>query len=180
MAHHAAIMAPGMPINIATGSATIRLDSTAAVTRHSGAIEAAQSTPRNRLGTWIGQAAVDLDVVWAKLAAMAEGARLEIFAAAARRSTKPHYLLTTRPGVMDRALVGILREHRVAAVGGFREGLMAIDRLARKPVWLGEHSRPTCRSSRRGKAAVERFETVLAAGQSRWKIPVTGGAGYWR
>ncbi|HEX3522878.1 MAG TPA: hypothetical protein VHT52_12415, partial [Stellaceae bacterium] len=56
---------------------------------------------------------------------------IDIFAAAARRSAKPHYLLTTRPGVMDRALVGVLRAHGVAAVGGFREGLMAIDRLAR-------------------------------------------------
>jgi hypothetical protein len=56
---------------------------------------------------------------------------IDMFAAAARRSAKPHYLLTTRPGVMDRALVGVLREHGVAAVGGFREGLMAIDRLAR-------------------------------------------------
>jgi 5-methyltetrahydropteroyltriglutamate--homocysteine methyltransferase len=27
-------------------------------------------------GTWVGQAAVDPDVVWAKLTAMAEGARL--------------------------------------------------------------------------------------------------------
>jgi 5-methyltetrahydropteroyltriglutamate--homocysteine methyltransferase len=27
-------------------------------------------------GTWVGQAAVDPDIVWAKLAAMAEGARL--------------------------------------------------------------------------------------------------------
>jgi hypothetical protein len=27
-------------------------------------------------GTWVGQSAVDPDVVWAKLAAMAEGARL--------------------------------------------------------------------------------------------------------
>jgi len=27
-------------------------------------------------GTWVGQAAVDPHVVWAKLAAMAEGARL--------------------------------------------------------------------------------------------------------
>ena len=56
---------------------------------------------------------------------------IDMFAAAARRSAKPHYLLTTRPGVMDRALVGVLREHGVAAVGGCREGLMAIDRLAR-------------------------------------------------
>src|SRR5438105_7099586 len=50
---------------------------------------------------------------------------IDMFAAAARRSAKPHYLLTTRPGVMDRALVGVLREHGVATVGGFREGLMA-------------------------------------------------------
>jgi 5-methyltetrahydropteroyltriglutamate--homocysteine methyltransferase len=27
-------------------------------------------------GTWVGQAAVDADVVWAKFAAMAEGARI--------------------------------------------------------------------------------------------------------
>jgi 5-methyltetrahydropteroyltriglutamate--homocysteine methyltransferase len=27
-------------------------------------------------GTWVGQAAVDPDVVWAKFAAMAEGARI--------------------------------------------------------------------------------------------------------
>ena len=27
-------------------------------------------------GTWVGQAAVDPDIVWAKLAALAEGARL--------------------------------------------------------------------------------------------------------
>ena len=27
-------------------------------------------------GTWVGQAAVDADVVWAKLAALAEGARI--------------------------------------------------------------------------------------------------------
>jgi acetate---CoA ligase (ADP-forming) len=55
---------------------------------------------------------------------------IDMFAAAARRSTKPHYLLSTRPGVMDRTLIAALREHGVAAVGGIREGLMAIDRLA--------------------------------------------------
>lgn len=56
---------------------------------------------------------------------------IDMFAAAARASAKPHYLLSTRPGVMDRVLVAALREHGVAAVGGIREGLMAIDRLAR-------------------------------------------------
>ena len=29
-------------------------------------------------GTWVGQAAVDPDVVWAKMAAMAEGARIRV------------------------------------------------------------------------------------------------------
>ncbi len=56
---------------------------------------------------------------------------IEMFARAARQSRKPHYLMTTRPGIMDRALVAYLREHGVATIGGFREGLGAIDRLAR-------------------------------------------------
>jgi len=58
-------------------------------------------------------------------------AYLEQFASAAERSQKPHYLLTTRPGIMDRTLVAYLREHGIAVVGGIREGLGAIDRLAR-------------------------------------------------
>ena len=52
-------------------------------------------------------------------------------ASAAAQSRKPHYLLYSRPGVMDRALVAQLREHGIAVVGGLREGLSAIDRLAR-------------------------------------------------
>jgi acyl-CoA synthetase (NDP forming) len=64
---------------------------------------------------------------------MPETARtyLDLFVRSAEQSRKPHYLLNTRPGIMDRALVAYLREHRVAVVGGIREGLSAIDRLAR-------------------------------------------------
>jgi acyl-CoA synthetase (NDP forming) len=64
---------------------------------------------------------------------MPETARtyLDLFVRAAEHSEKPHYLLNTRPGVMDRALVAYLREHGVAVVGGIREGLGAINRLAR-------------------------------------------------
>src|SRR3984957_790944 len=58
-------------------------------------------------------------------------AYLEQFAAAAERSRKPHYLLNTRSGIMDRALVAYLRERGIATVTGLREGLGAIDRLAR-------------------------------------------------
>jgi len=56
---------------------------------------------------------------------------IELFARAAAQSRKPHYLLHSRPGVMDRALVAQLREHGIAVVGGLREGLSAIDCLAR-------------------------------------------------
>jgi acyl-CoA synthetase (NDP forming) len=56
---------------------------------------------------------------------------LDLFARAAAQSKKPHYLLHTRPGIMDRAVIAQLREHGIAVVGGLREGLSAIDRLAR-------------------------------------------------
>ena len=56
---------------------------------------------------------------------------LDLFVRMAGESRKPHYLLTTRPGIMDRALVARLRERGIAVVGGIREGLGAIDRMAR-------------------------------------------------
>jgi acyl-CoA synthetase (NDP forming) len=56
---------------------------------------------------------------------------LELFVRAASRSEKPHYLLHTRPGIMNREQVTYLRAAGVAVVGGIREGLVAIDRLAR-------------------------------------------------
>jgi hypothetical protein len=59
------------------------------------------------------------------------GTYIDLFTRAAAHSGKPHYLLHSRPGVMDRALVAQLREHGIGVVGGLREGLLAIDRLAR-------------------------------------------------
>jgi len=58
-------------------------------------------------------------------------AYLELFAAAAACSAKPHFLLHTRPGATDRTLIAHLREQGVPVVGGLREGLAAVDRLAR-------------------------------------------------
>jgi acyl-CoA synthetase (NDP forming) len=58
-------------------------------------------------------------------------AYLELFVRAAATSRKPHYLLHTRPGVMNREQVAYLRAAGIAVVGGLREGLVAIDRLAR-------------------------------------------------
>ena len=56
---------------------------------------------------------------------------LDLFAAHAAQSAKPHYLLSTRPGIMDRNFVAYLRERGVAVVGGLREGLGALDLLGR-------------------------------------------------
>jgi acyl-CoA synthetase (NDP forming) len=56
---------------------------------------------------------------------------IELLAQAAAAGRKPYYLLHTRPGSMDRAQAARLREQGIAVVGGIREGLGAIDRLAR-------------------------------------------------
>jgi hypothetical protein len=58
-------------------------------------------------------------------------AYIEMFARAAAQSAKPHYLLTTRPGLMDQTLATYLRAQGIPTLGGFREGLGAIDTLAR-------------------------------------------------
>jgi acetate---CoA ligase (ADP-forming) len=65
-------------------------------------------------------------------------AYLELFERAAAESRKPHYLLHTRPGLMNREQVAHLRKAGIAVVGGIREGLGAIDRLARHAATRGE------------------------------------------
>jgi hypothetical protein len=64
-------------------------------------------------------------------------AYLELFERAAAASNKPHYLLHTRPGVMNREQVAHLRKAGIAVVGGIREGLGAIDRLAQHATTRG-------------------------------------------
>jgi acyl-CoA synthetase (NDP forming) len=64
-------------------------------------------------------------------------AYLELLERAAAASSKPHYLLHTRPGLMNREQVAHLRKAGIAVVGGLREGLGAIDRLARQATTKG-------------------------------------------
>jgi acyl-CoA synthetase (NDP forming) len=57
----------------------------------------------------------------------------------ARRSHKPHYLMSSRPGVMNLQQAKALREAGLVQIGGTRQGLGAIDRVggymtAQKPV----------------------------------------------
>lgn len=50
---------------------------------------------------------------------------------AAARSSKPHYVMSMRPGVFSNSHVAHLRAAGIAMVAGTRQGLNAIDRLAR-------------------------------------------------
>jgi acetate---CoA ligase (ADP-forming) len=50
---------------------------------------------------------------------------------AAQRSHKPHYLMSSRPGVMNLRQAKGLREAGLVQIGGTRQGLGAIDRVAR-------------------------------------------------
>jgi acyl-CoA synthetase (NDP forming) len=48
-----------------------------------------------------------------------------------KTSTKPFYFMTTRSGVFRRDQLALLREYGITIVGGTRQGLGALDRLAR-------------------------------------------------
>ena len=60
---------------------------------------------------------------------------LRQFARAAAASDKPHYLLHTRSGFIDRSHIGYLREAGIPVIAGIREGLGAVDKLARWGAW---------------------------------------------
>lgn len=66
----------------------------------------------------------------------------KMLVAGAGVSAKPHYWMNTRPGVMHCDQVNFLREHGVAVIGGSRQGLGAIDRLARYCEPRLAHRRP--------------------------------------
>jgi acyl-CoA synthetase (NDP forming) len=55
----------------------------------------------------------------------------ELTARFAKASEKPHYMLKTRPGVMNAKQIAALRCDGVPIIEGIGPGLMAIDRLAR-------------------------------------------------
>lgn len=56
-------------------------------------------------------------------------------AASAAASDKPHYQLNTRPGLMHRTQVEVLAQGGGATLGGLRQGLSAIARLADFSLW---------------------------------------------
>jgi acyl-CoA synthetase (NDP forming) len=74
----------------------------------------------------------------------------------AARSPKPFYYMTTRSGIFRRDVHAFLREHGIAVIGGTRQGLGALDRLAR---WAAE-PKPERR------AVTRPFELLFAAGRT--------------
>jgi acyl-CoA synthetase (NDP forming) len=54
---------------------------------------------------------------------------VKMLAAAAEKSSKPYYLMSSRPGVMNQHQVKALRECGLVQIGGTRQGLGAIDRV---------------------------------------------------
>jgi acyl-CoA synthetase (NDP forming) len=104
---------------------------------------------------------------------------LGILAEAARGSDKPFYLMSMRTGVFRRDQVAFLREHGLAVIGGTRQGLGAVDRLARwnappapaRPEWtrggrvaalLGGRARPTVHEADAKRVLAEAGVPVVA------------------
>jgi acyl-CoA synthetase (NDP forming) len=76
-----------------------------------------------------------------------------ILAEAAARSAKPHYMMNMRPGVMRREQVEYLAQFGIAMIGGTRQGLGAIDRMAR----YAEPALPPRPAARLGGRSVARL-----------------------
>ena len=56
---------------------------------------------------------------------------VKMLAEAAKTSHKPYYLISSRPGVMNTQQAKAMREAGLVQIGGTRQGLGAIDRIAR-------------------------------------------------
>jgi acetate---CoA ligase (ADP-forming) len=70
---------------------------------------------------------------------------VKMLAEAAKGSSKPYYLMSSRPGVMNIQQAKALREAGLVQIGGTRQGLGAIDRVGRyltaaKPLRTSAHS----------------------------------------
>ena len=99
---------------------------------------------------------------------------------ATQRSHKPHYLMSSRPGVMNLRQAKALREVGLVQIGGTRQGLGAIDRVARymteqRPVRTStHHSRPQLAdllAARPGRRTINEHDSKRLL--SSFGVPVT-------
>jgi acyl-CoA synthetase (NDP forming) len=96
-----------------------------------------------------------------------------LFAEAAGKSTKPHYFMTMRPGVMHSGQLRILKDAGVAVIGGSRQGLGAIERLARWNMPLARERASTLAPSSDLAAARTINEADAKRILSAYGLPVT-------
>jgi acetate---CoA ligase (ADP-forming) len=73
---------------------------------------------------------------------------VKMLSEAAGASSKPYYLMSSRPGVMNMQQATALREAGLVQIGGTRQGLAAIDRVARyvsepKPIRTSANGAPS-------------------------------------
>jgi acetate---CoA ligase (ADP-forming) len=96
-----------------------------------------------------------------------------LFAEAAGNSTKPHYFMTMRPGVMHSGQLRILKDAGVAIIGGSRQGLGALERLARWSMPLARERASTLAPSPDLAAARTINEADAKRILSAYGLPVT-------
>lgn len=80
-----------------------------------------------------------------------------------RESTKPFYLMGTRPGIFRRDQHELLSAQGIALIGGTRQGLRAIDRLAR-------HAEPLAPLRRSPATSMPTLGTMMPGGTARRTI----------
>src|SRR6266436_6322793 len=99
---------------------------------------------------------------------------------AAQRSHKPHYLMSSRPGVVNVRQAKALREAGLVQIGGTRQGLGAIDSVARymmeqKPVRTSANRRgpqlADLIAARPGRRAINEYDSKRLL--SGFGVPVT-------
>ncbi len=88
---------------------------------------------------------------------------VKMLATAAEGSSKPYYLMSSRPGVMNAQQAKALRAAGLVQIGGTRQGLGALDRVGR--YMMGQKPLRTVAGPRRARLA-----DLLAAGPARRTI----------
>jgi len=104
---------------------------------------------------------------------------VKMLAEAAQRSHKPHYLMSSRLGVMNLRQAKALREAGLVQIGGTRQGLGAIDRVARymmgqKPVRTSANRGPQLAdllAARPGRRSINEYDSKRLL--SGFGVPVT-------
>src|SRR5580700_578408 len=101
---------------------------------------------------------------------------VDMLSKAATASEKPHYLMSTRSGVMNRRQIDGMREAGLVVIGGTRQGLGALDRMGRwsvglKPVRTSAPRHGRLADAMKNRRTINEFDAKRLL--SAYGIPVT-------